>query len=169
MGYLSGIDGADDESITNACRAYLFDAYYRSGKPPEYVPSELAPDHRTCENIRIMLDRTMKFFDNFGPVMKFEPKFEGGYTDMVSLGDGDFLTKDTIWDFKVSRYQPTHEQTLQLAMYYIMRKRSLRPEYTEMKNIGIFNPCLNMVYIQRMKDVPEETIREIERDVICYG
>ena len=67
MGYLSGIDGADDESITNACRAYLFDAYYRSGKPPEYVPSELAPDHRTCENIRIMLDRTMRFFDNSDP------------------------------------------------------------------------------------------------------
>ncbi len=47
MGYLSGIDGTDDESITNACRACLFDSYYLNGKPAEYVPSELALDHRT--------------------------------------------------------------------------------------------------------------------------
>lgn len=68
-----------------------------------------------------------------------------------------------------NRCMSEDEQTLQLAMYYIMGKHSLRPEYTEIKNIGIFNPRLNMVYIQRMKDVPEETIREIERDIICYG
>ncbi len=167
-GYLSRINGTDDESIANACRACLFDSYYRRGRPPETAPSKTSPDHRTCENIRIMLGRTETFFRNFGPVVKFEPDFKGAYTETVSSGDGDFLTNDTIWDFKVSKYPPTHEQTLQLAMYYIMGKRSLWPEYYEMRNIGIFNPRLNMVYLLNMNDVPEETIGEIERDVIRY-
>jgi len=127
-GYLSKINRTDDESIANACKACLFDSYYRRGRPPETAPSKTSPDHQTCENIRIMLGRTKTFFRNFGPVVKFEPDFKGAYTETVSSGDGDFLTKDTIWDFKVSKYPPTHEQALQLAMYYIMGKRSLWPE-----------------------------------------
>ena len=58
-GYLSGITGIDDESVTNACRACLFDDYYRTGRPPEQEPSEIRPDHRTCGNIRAMVGRSM--------------------------------------------------------------------------------------------------------------
>ena len=46
--------------------------------------------------------------------------FEGGYTNIVSSGDGDYLTEDTLWDFKVSKEEPKSKYTLQLLMYYIM-------------------------------------------------
>ena len=46
----------------------------------------------------------MKFWEDYGPIVKdgftFEPN---GYTEIVNSGDGDYLTADTIWDFKVSK------------------------------------------------------------------
>ena len=59
----------------------------------------------------------------YGPVVKDGFTFDGGYTDIVTAGDGDFLTFDTLWDFKVSIKPPTNANTLQLLMYYIMMRR----------------------------------------------
>ena len=168
-GYLSGITGIDDASVTNACKACLFDEYYRAGRPPSQEPEEICPEHRTCENIRVMVERSMKFFERFGPVISSGPTFEGGYTDTVSTGDGDYLTEFTIWDFKVSWKPPTDEQTLQLAMYYLMGKRSWWPWFDNIKNIGIFNPRLNKAYMLNMGSISPLTLRDIERDVIGYA
>jgi hypothetical protein len=165
-GYLSGITGIDDASVTNACKACLFDEYYRAGRPPSQEPEEICPDHRTCENIRVMVERSMKFFRRFGPVISSGPTFEGGYTDTVSTGDGDYLTEFTIC--KVSWKPPTDEQTLQLAMYYLMGKRSNWAWFDNIKNIGIFNPRLNKAYMLNIGSISPSTLKEIERDVIGY-
>lgn len=45
--------------------------------------------------------------------------FKGGYSPIVTAGDGDYLTKDTLWDFKVSKKELNSKHTLQLLMYYI--------------------------------------------------
>lgn len=68
------------------------------------------------------MNRGIKFFDQYGPITLDGFVFVGGYTDIVSSGDGDFLTKDTLWDFKVSKDKPKSAHTLQLLMYYIMGK-----------------------------------------------
>ena len=83
-------------------------------------------------------------------------------------GDGDYLTESTIWDFKVSKNIPTKEHTLQLAMYYIMGKHSTDSHFDTVRNIGIFNPRLNIVYALDMSKVPKETMRRIEIKVIGY-
>jgi len=166
--FVSKIKGLDDESITNACRLVMFDAYVRAGCAPKTKPSDVSPDHQTCENVRIMVKRAQTFFDKFGPVVNTCPIFFGGYTDTVSFGDGDFLTKDTIWDFKVSQKPPTIYHTLQLAVYFLLSKHSWFPWFSPIINIGIFNPRLNIAYTLNMLTVPEETIREIEMDVIGY-
>ena len=166
--FVSRIKGLDDESITNACRLTLFDAYYRAGYAPKTQPSEVNPDPQTCENVRIMVKRSQAFFDKFGPVVNTCPFFFGGYTDTVSAGDGDFLTRDTIWDFKVSQKPPTIHHTLQLAVYFLLSKHSWFPWFSPIINIGIFNPRLNTAYVLNMLTVPEDTIREIETEVIGY-
>ena len=91
-----------------------------------------------------------------------------GYTDVVDAGDGDFLTKDTLWDIKVSKSKPSSNNTLQLLMYYIMGKHSKKPEFAKIKKIGIFNPKLNTVYLLDVKDIPKTIIKTVEKDVICY-
>lgn len=84
-----------------------------------------------------MVERSRNFFRECGPVVMDAPVFPGGYSDVVVAGDGDFVTKDTLWDFKVSKNEPTKENTLQLAMYFIMSQRSMVPEYRSLEKIGI--------------------------------
>ena len=53
-----------------------------------------------------MIERSILFFKQYGPITKEGFTFEGGYTKNISTGDGDFLTRDTLWDFKVSKNKP---------------------------------------------------------------
>ncbi len=162
------ITGLDDDSITAACIIVMFDSYYRAGVAPSQNPFELRADESTRANIRTMVQRGLSFFEKYGPITDSAPRFPGGYTTIVTNGDGDFLTKDTLWDFKVSKNKPTKQHTLQLAMYYLMGKHSSNVHFETIDKIGIFNPRLNMAFIRNMSDVSEEIIRTIEKDVIGY-
>lgn len=78
------------------------------------------------------------------------------------------MTVDTLWDFKVSKAKPTNKHTLQLLMYWIMGQHSGQEIFKEIKYIGIFNPRLNTVYKLSLNSIPNEVIRRIEDEVICY-
>lgn len=166
-GYLSGIRGSDDASIRNACRIVWFDSIVR-GAVPMGDPEDISPDAATCSNIRTMVGRTVSFFERVGPVVSDAPTFLGGYSETVDSGDGDLVTADTFWDIKTSKNPPKTVHTLQLAMYWIMGRRSVNPELRRLERIGIYNPRLNTSWTLDMGKVPEETIEAIERDVICY-
>lgn len=187
---ISCITGLDDESIRCACKLVAFDVWYRN--PNDAVRSkqsdEIEPDAATIENVRILVKRSLSFFEDYGPVVADEFSFcpetpnamkyaemlktgkgmYGGYTSTVSTGDGDFLTADTMWDFKVSKSKPTSKHTLQLLMYWIMGQYSGQSVYEGIINVGIFNPRLNAVYTLDMSTVPDGVIGAVERDVICY-
>lgn len=94
--------------------------------------------------------------------------FPGGYTDLVTAGDGDFLTADALWDFKVSVKGPTSAHTLQLLMYLLMGRRSGQPAFNSITQLGVFNPRLNAVYQIALADVPSEVVSTVSRDVIGY-
>ncbi len=166
--YLSDIKGLDDNSILNACRLVWFDQVYRAGTRGFGDPCDAVPDQETCENVRTMVKRAATFFRQFGPVTSDCPKFPGGYTDIIVNGDGDFTTEDTVWDFKVSKNEPTIYNTLQVAIYYLMAHHSTVPEYRKLKKIGIFNPRLNAAYVLDMEQLPKSVLDEIEKDVIGY-
>lgn len=169
MVYLNNIKDLSDKSIESACRAVNFDVYYRAGIPPSKESSEIYVDFETCENIRIMVSRGMTFFETYGPITKSGFTFEGGgYTETVCAGDGDFLTGDTLWDFKISGRPPTSKHTLQLMVYYIMGKHSNQGCFNAINNIGIFNPRLNRVYTLDVGTINKTVIEQIEKDVICY-
>ena len=91
-----------------------------------------------------------------------------GYTSTVDAGDGDYLTNDTMWDFKVSKAEPTNKHTLQILMYYIMGKHSGMSIFKNINKLGFFNPRLNAMYVLDVDKIPAETIRAVEKDVICY-
>ena len=131
--------------------------------------SETNPDENTINNIRIMVGRSLSFWDKYGPITVDGFTFEeNGYTKTVNTGDGDYLTSDTMWDFKVSKSKPTNKHTLQLLMYWIMGQHSGKAEYKNITKLGIFNPRLNVAYIFKMENVPQNIIEEIEQEVICY-
>jgi len=84
-------------------------------------------------------------------------------------GDADFRTKDTLWDFKVSKNEPTKDHTLQLIVYYLLGMHSYECDFSDIKKIGIFNPRKNIVYEYEIENISKETIKEIEDDVIGYN
>lgn len=164
----SSISGLDDISIISACKLAGFDVCCR-GSVSSYKPIEaINPDTATIENIRIMVMRNTAFWNEFGPIVSYEPTFEGGYTDVVTSGDGDYLCKDTLWDLKVLRSTPTSKHSLQILMYYVMGLHSVHDQYKSITNLGFYNPRLNVAYLCPVSRIPLETIEQIEKDVICY-
>ncbi|MCQ6305179.1 hypothetical protein [Bacillus cereus] len=165
---LLNIKGVDDISIENTCKMVGFDVAYRAGKAM-YKPVEfINPDKETISNIRVMVNRSLSFFESYGPIVKDGFTFEGGYTSLINTGDGDFLTKNTLWDFKVSKSAPTNKHTLQLLMYYLMGIHSVHTEFEQVENLGIFNPRLNKVYLLPINTIPDEIINEVNTAVIGY-
>lgn len=163
------INGTDSESIISACKLVGFDVCFRSS-PFEFKPiNDINPDIYTVENIRIMINRSLKFFDVYGPIVEEGIIFPGGYTRLISSGDADFMTADTLWDFKVSKNAITSKHTLQILIYYIMGCHSNNNHFKKINKLGFFNPRLNTVYEININNIPLETIAEIENKVIGYN
>lgn len=165
---LKGIKGLDDESVKNACKLVGYDVCFRAGIMGYKPVEEINPDSDTIGNIVIMVERSLTFWKEYGPIIKDGFTFEGGYTDIVSSGDGDYLTRDTLWDFKVSKEEPKNKYTLQLLMYYIMGCHSIHQEFKQIEKLGIFNPRKNKVYIANISLISSEIIEKVSRDVIGY-
>lgn len=168
---LKQIKGLDDKSITAACKACTYDVWFRNpmGAFTAKGADETAADKTTIENIKTMINRSVAFWEKYGPVTVDGFPFEtAGYTETVNSGDGDYLTSDTMWDFKVSKSKPTNKHTLQLLMYWIMGQHSGKSEFMTIKRLGIFNPRLNTAYLLDMSAVSNEIIKEVETKVICY-
>ena len=189
-GFLYGIQGVDDNSIISACKLVTFDCWYRSPLDAMYAKTadDTNPDSQTIENIRIMINRCITFIENYGPITKkgftFEPEnpsfdlYEnmiknhtgsfGGYTPMICSGDGDYLTKDTMWDLKVNRTKPTSKNTLQILIYWIMGHHSGQKIFKNIDKVGIFNARHNTAYLLDMKTIPIDVINQVEQEVIGY-
>lgn len=165
---ITEIKGLDDASVANAVKLTGYDVCYRAGIAGYQPIDKINPDHATAENIRIMVERSVHFFEQYGPKILDGFTFEGGYTDVVRTGDGDFTTPDTLWDFKVSKMPPKKEHTLQLLMYWRMGLHSIHPEFQKIQYLGIYNPRMNLVYRIAAEKIPNDVICEVERDVIGY-
>ena len=163
------ITGLNKESITAACKLSGYDVCYRAGMGAYRPVSMINPDDDTIDNIMIMINRSISFWDIYGPIVLDGFTFEGGYTRLVSSGDGDYLTKDTLWDFKILKNDPSSKYTLQLLMYYILGKHSIHKEFDSIKYLGFYNPRLNVVYRYPVTAIPKHTIETVSHDVLGYG
>ncbi len=166
---LSRINGLDFESITNACKLVGYDVCFRVGMDGYKPVEEINPDIKTVDNIKTMIKRSLCFWKEYGPIVKDGFTFEGGYTSIISAGDGDYLTEDTLWDFKVSKKEIQSKHTLQLLIYYIMGQHSVHKEFHNIKKLGIYNPRLNKVYSIDVCNISKEVIDTVSREVIGYG
>lgn len=165
---LDKVNGLDKTSIENAYKLSAFDSVFRAG-PATYKPiNSISIDENTIKNIGIMVNRSLSFIKQYGPIVKSGFTFEGGYTSIVSSGDGDFLTNDTLWEFKVISSSPKKEHTLQLIMYYLMGKKSIHKEFDNISKIGIYNPRFNIAYTYEISNMPKETLEIISSEVIGY-
>lgn len=168
LGLSEAIVGLDSYSITCACQLAGYDVVFRAGKSGYKPVEQILPDMWTIENIRIMVERSMTFLDLYGPVVRDGFHFEGGYTQTIDSGDGDFLTADTLWDFKVSKNKPTTKHTLQVLIYYIMGVNSQDPIFNQLTHLGIYNPRRHEVYRFNINRLDLAMLAEVSQDVIGY-
>lgn len=166
---LENINGLTNKSIINACKLCGYDVCYRAGTEYFKNVDEINPDEKTIFNIQTMIRRSISFFDEYGPIIKDGITFRGGYTSIISSGDADFITKDTLWDFKVSKNELTKNHTLQLMIYYLLGLHSYECDFSNIKKIGIFNPRKNVIYQYEIQNISNEIIEKIESEVIGYN
>ena len=57
---------------------------------------------------------------------------------------------------------------MQILMYWIMGKHSGNSIFENIDKIGIFNPRQNVMHTFDMRYMPQDVIREIEKNVIGY-
>lgn len=166
---LNNITGLDDESVCSAIKLVGYDVCVRAGAAMFTGIDKIKPDINTINHVRTMVERSIDFFNKYGPVVKQGFTFDGGYTCLVGSGDGDYLTKDTLWDFKVSKKNLDSKQTLQLLMYWRLGLHSIHPEFKSIQYLGIYNPRKDIVYRLNVNEISEEVIRKVDTDVIGYG
>lgn len=154
--------------IKVACELVVFDQVVRAGLTPTSDQFNREVSQDTLRHLEIMIQRSLSFFKTYGPLLSTELTFQGGYNQFVTSGDGDFLTEDTIWDFKVSKHDITKRHTLQLLMYWILGQESGLSQYQNVKNIGIFNPRLNKVYYYHINDLDQKMLDYIKYQIMHY-
>lgn len=170
--YLKDFRSDRTANTDRSLRAVLvFCDLFQYGFVPAFGPIDLSvPYHKPADRaaIRLMVDRTLLWLDS-RIVVKNGFVMPGGYTPVVSRGDGDLLTKDGLWDYKVSKTSPTSYNTLQLLMYWRMGLHSDDPVAFDVPRLGVFNPFLNRQWSISTADIAEDIIHDVESRVIGYG
>lgn len=165
---LSNVTGLDDKSVICAVKLCGYDVCYRASIKAYKPVESILPDAATIENIIVMVRRSLSFFEEYGPMVLDGFDFDGGYTKIVSNGDGDFTTADTLWEIKTLKGAFTKDHTLQLLMYWRMGLHSIHTEFKNINYLGIFNPRLNTVSRIAVADIPDDVIKIVETKVIGY-
>lgn len=167
--YAYMIRGIDDASIRATCVLAGYDTALRMGVETYREISEDSIPDEMIHNIRVMVDRGITFLKDNGPVVADGMTFEGGYTELVSSGDGDYLTKDALIDFKASKNKISAQWSLQLLMYYILGLHSKHKlQYKRLTKLCIFNPYENKSYTVNISDIPEKSKYKVSQEVLGY-
>ena len=79
QGLLEEIKGLDDKSIYKAVKCASFDTVFRAGIMAYIDVETINADAATINNIRIMIKRSLEFFNIYGPITADGFTFEGAY------------------------------------------------------------------------------------------
>lgn len=166
---LSEINDLSDNSIFNACKLVGYDVVYRAGTLGYKEVNSIKADSDTIFNIRTMVERTIFFFNKYGPITHDGITFPGGYTQKVVSGDADFLTKNALWDLKVKTKGITSKDKLQILVYYLLGLRSYETcdDFENLDFIGIYNPRRNIAFRYPIKNISEGIISEVKDKMEC--
>lgn len=167
LSLLRRLDGLTDDSIRSACQLVGYDVVFRAG-PAYYKPVQnIEPDQGTITSIRTMVGRITSFLEA-NPLVMDGFDLTGGYTELIDAGDGDLITKDGLWDIKVSKSEPKPKDTLQILVYWLMGRRSIHPQFQNVTRLGIINPRLGKIWTIQTDTIPTGVIKEVSTKVIGY-
>lgn len=163
---LSKIKGLDEQSIIAACELIKYDVYFRTQNASLVREYKQELNSETIENVKIMVRRGLNLWEEKGKVVLTGFTFPKAKSYIISSADGDYLTEDTIWDFKVSKYEPTIQNTLQVLIYYLLGISSKVKEFGLVEKIAIFNPRLNKSYELTIDNINSSVIADVYSNIM---
>lgn len=166
---LDKITGLNEPSLCAAFELVKYDVAFRQGAAA-FIPTEAkAPPKEVLLATAIMIQRTIAFFHTYEMPVLNGFTMDGGYSRLVSSGDGDYVTETTLLDMKCTSGNLNSHWTLQLLMYYIMGYHSRNRSYFyKLDRLGFFNPYKNIFFYYDIDDIPNEILYKVSRDVIGY-
>ena len=168
LSLLQNIDGLDDNSIYNACKIVGYDTAERRGVETFKSIDFIKPTNALISNIRAMVERCLLFLNDVGPIISSEVTFVGGYTKLVSSGDGDYMTKDKLIELKASKHSFKAKWSLQLLMYYLLGFNSTNSIFKSLKELCIFNPYENKSYVAQIDAISDEAKYNVAHEILGY-
>ena len=160
---MKDITGLNPPSLIAACKLASYDIWLNKkfNTVIDHDLDSINLNEETLENLRIMIIRSLNFFDKYGPITEYD------FTSKT--GGMSFLTKDTIWDFNVYKDDISSKDALQLLTYYLMVKHS-KEVFKDVKKLGFFNPRKGVVYTLKIARIPKKMINYISKEILCcYG
>lgn len=157
-----------DETIGYALQLVSYISVDAEGNDSVPPVGSINPNTATCRNIRAMVNRAADFFRGQGRLIDTGIRFDRAYTLLVQGGEADYLTEDCLWDLKTSIRPISAVETLQILVYYRLGIRTGRPEFRNLKRIGIYNARQSKSYTINVEDIGEEIFKIVDRDVIGY-
>lgn len=152
-----------DESLSDSClqaavKVCVFDDYRLSNirhRHDRWNKRSLSKAELSC--VRSIITAAIRMFDYYKGIEIFD--FEtNSSAQRVSIGYGDYITKDTLWDMKCSvREELKDDWTLQILIYYLLLAAS--SDVSAIKYIGILNPVqktahrISVAKLKKNKDV----------------
>lgn len=169
--------GLSEETIISACQLVGYKQWYDDAEKAESMEisnsrTENVPNTATIKNIRILTERMINFLDREGTVTAFDFPFadneQSGYSEVISEGEGEYLTEYGIFITDMSDDVPSYKTVLKILVHYIMAYTSQMEMFDNIIKIGILNPRLNTCYYIFTENIPVSIIREVKYDLICY-
>lgn len=168
LSLVGAITRVDATAVRAACRLAGYDVAHRVGFASYRDVRGINPDDATISNVLTMVERGSALLEAHRPVIANGFSILDGCTETVTNGEGDFITRDTLWDFKVSLTAPKKEHTLQVLMYYLMGCHAGLQEFAAVQQLVIYNPRLSASDTIAIADIPSDVIAAVKTDVIGY-
>lgn len=160
------VTGLDDDSILAAYQLSFYEQIYRSG----YIPStdyELElPDEHTIENIREMVNRSLRYFQHQAKLVNVGDRLAVKYKGDNIYGDYDYLTDDSLIDMKVLSKKIANKYTLQIILYWILGMKSKKKLFSNVKYLKFYNPRLNVEYSFDLDELTPDILKPILEEVL---
>lgn len=146
------VTGLDDDSILAAYQLSFYEL-------------EL-PDELTIENIREMVNRSLRYFQHQAKLVNVGDRLSVNYKEDNIYGDYDYLTDDSLIDMKVLSKKIANKYTLQIILYWIIGMKSKKKFFSNVKYLKFYNPRLNVEYSFDLDELTPDILKPILEEVL---
>lgn len=136
------IDDLDDDVFNIGVNICAWEQALRGGY---YFPPQIYPNDTTMAHYKVMLKRVKAYLEKIGNIIR--TGYGSATANGLISGDGDYLSSDTLIDFKVSKHKTMQPNWVrQLFLYRVLlRDELVSPD--QIKKLMIYNPRRDEGYL----------------------